>query len=49
MRGQWPGLFFTGSSYRGIAVNACVKDAEKVAAEVIANLNARKSQAAEVT
>lgn len=33
-----PGLFFTGSSYRGIAVNSCVKEAETVSAQVIENL-----------
>jgi len=49
LRHHWPGLFFTGSSYRGIAVNACVKDAERVAAEVITTLNVRSGQAAEVT
>ena len=33
-----PGLYLTGSSYRGIAVNACVKEAEKVSARVIEHL-----------
>ena len=28
---KFPGLFLTGSSYRGISVNACVKEAETVA------------------
>ena len=31
-----PGLLLTGSSYRGIAVNACVKDAEATAAKILA-------------
>jgi len=30
-----PGLFLTGSSYRGISVNACIKEAEQVAREVL--------------
>lgn len=33
-----PGLHLTGSSYRGIAVNSCVKEAEIVAAKVIEQL-----------
>jgi len=31
----YPGLFLTGSSYRGISVNACVKEAETVAENVL--------------
>jgi oxygen-dependent protoporphyrinogen oxidase len=34
------GLYFTGSSYRGISVNACVKEAETVAEEVLRDLAA---------
>jgi oxygen-dependent protoporphyrinogen oxidase len=30
-----PGLFLTGSSYRGISVNACIKEAEQVARDVL--------------
>ena len=30
-----PGLLLTGSSYRGISVNACIKEAEQVAREVL--------------
>jgi len=33
-----PGLFLTGSSYRGISVNACVKEAETVADAVLERL-----------
>ena len=33
-----PGLFLTGSSYRGISVNACAKEAEEVADRVLAHL-----------
>lgn len=33
-----PGLFLTGSSYRGISVNACVKEAETVADIVLESL-----------
>lgn len=33
-----PGLYLTGSSYRGIAVNSCVKEAEKVSAQVVEQL-----------
>ncbi|MBC8424450.1 FAD-dependent oxidoreductase, partial [bacterium] len=35
----WPGLLLTGSSYRGISVNACVKDAEATAAKTLAHLD----------
>ena len=35
-----PGLFLAGSSYRGIAVNACLKEAEPTAARVRRHLNA---------
>ena len=30
----YPGLFLTGNSYRGVAVNACIEDAKRVAARV---------------
>lgn len=33
-----PGLYLTGSSYRGIAVNACVKQAEALAPRIISRL-----------
>jgi oxygen-dependent protoporphyrinogen oxidase len=36
-----PGLFLTGSSYRGISVNACAKEAEQVADDVLAHLDSR--------
>jgi oxygen-dependent protoporphyrinogen oxidase len=35
---RWPGLLLTGSAYRGISVNACVKDAEASAARTLAHL-----------
>jgi oxygen-dependent protoporphyrinogen oxidase len=35
---KYPGLFLTGSSYRGISVNACVKEAETVAENVLKGL-----------
>jgi oxygen-dependent protoporphyrinogen oxidase len=34
----YPGLYLTGSSYRGISVNACVKEAETVAEKVLTGL-----------
>ena len=34
-RTRHPGLFLTGSSYRGISVNHCVKEAETSAAMVL--------------
>ncbi len=37
-----PGLLLTGSSYRGISVNACVKDAERVADEALAHLQGER-------
>ncbi len=38
-----PGLFLTGSSYRGIAVNHCLKDAGRVAAQVRDHLAAARA------
>ncbi len=35
---SYPGLFLTGSSYRGISVNACVKEAETIAVNVLKGL-----------
>ena len=35
---QFPGLFLAGSSYRGISVNSCVKEAEAVAVNVLDHL-----------
>ncbi|MEN8006478.1 MAG: protoporphyrinogen oxidase [Candidatus Krumholzibacteriota bacterium] len=43
--GRYPGLFFTGSSYRGISVNACVKEAETVAGDVLQGLAAKHGHA----
>ncbi len=40
------GLFLTGSSYRGISVNACLKEAETVASRVLAHLTGRPAAAA---
>ena len=36
---QHPGLFLAGSSYRGIAVNACLKQAENLADKIIHKLS----------
>jgi oxygen-dependent protoporphyrinogen oxidase len=33
-----PGLFVAGSSYRGVSMNACIEDGQKVAASVLAHL-----------
>jgi len=42
------GLFLTGSSYRGIAVNACVKEAEAVGGSVVQYLKEKRgAQSAE--
>jgi len=35
---SYPGLYLTGSSYRGISVNACVKEAETIAENVLKGL-----------
>lgn len=43
-----PGLYLTGSSYRGIAVNYCLKEAEITAAAVLANLTTPEGVDAEV-
>ena len=37
-----PGLFLTGSSYRGVSVNYCLKDAERTAAAVLDAATAQK-------
>jgi len=42
------GLYLTGSSYRGIAVNYCLKEAEITAAEVLSNLTTPTRAEAEV-
>ena len=36
--GTFPGLFLTGSSYRGISVNACIKEAESIARDILIQL-----------
>jgi oxygen-dependent protoporphyrinogen oxidase len=41
-----PGLYLTGSSYRGISVNACVKESESVADTVLNHLAGRAGEAA---
>jgi hypothetical protein len=33
-----PGLFVAGSSYRGVSMNACIEDAQKIAGSVLAHL-----------
>jgi oxygen-dependent protoporphyrinogen oxidase len=38
---DWPGLVLTGSSYRGISVNYCAKEAEAAAAQILDHLAAR--------
>jgi len=40
-----PGLFLTGSSYKGISVNSCAKEAELVADRVVAHLAAAAGDA----
>jgi oxygen-dependent protoporphyrinogen oxidase len=35
LEGRYPGLYFTGNSLRGIAMNSCVKDAWRVGAGVV--------------
>lgn len=40
-REETAGMFLTGSSYRGIAVNSCVKESEKVGEKVIRFLSER--------
>jgi len=37
---DWPGLVLTGSSYRGISVNYCAKEAEAAAAQILDHLAA---------
>ncbi len=41
----FPGLFLTGSSYRGISVNACVKEAEVIAENVLKGLAGKHGHA----
>jgi oxygen-dependent protoporphyrinogen oxidase len=42
---KFPGLYLTGSSYRGISVNACVKEAETIARKVMQGLAVSKGHA----
>jgi oxygen-dependent protoporphyrinogen oxidase len=35
-----PGLFLAGNSYRGVSINACIADADRVAENVLASLTA---------
>jgi oxygen-dependent protoporphyrinogen oxidase len=35
----WPGLFLAGNAYRGPSINACIADAERLAAQAIAYLH----------
>lgn len=35
---RWPGLFVTGSGYRGVAINSCIEDAQRVAELVAARV-----------
>jgi oxygen-dependent protoporphyrinogen oxidase len=39
-----PGLFLTGNSFRGVAINDCCEDAEKVAGAVAAYLGGRAEE-----
>ncbi len=39
----WPGLFLAGNAYRGPSINACIADADRVAARVIEHLAGRAS------
>ena len=41
-------LWFAGSAYRGIAVNACVKESEAVADKILAALTGARPLSAEV-
>lgn len=45
---DYAGLHLTGSSYRGIAVNYCLKEAEITATDVLSNLNVPARADAEV-
>jgi oxygen-dependent protoporphyrinogen oxidase len=40
--GDYPGLFLTGNSYRGVSVNACVEEGGRVAESVLQFLESRK-------
>jgi len=41
---SWPGLFLTGSSYRGVSVNHCIAEAERTTTAVLSWLNPRSGQ-----
>jgi len=41
----FPGLFLTGNSYRGVALNACVEDAARLAAEIAVHLRSVQRRA----
>jgi len=38
-----PGLMLTGNSYRGVAMNSCIKEAETLAARLTANVGAKEN------
>lgn len=42
----WPGLHVTGQSFRGVAMNACVEEARRVAERVLAGAGAAEPAAA---
>ena len=42
-----PGLFLTGNAYRGVGINDCVAEAERVAGDVLAYLEPSQETSAE--
>jgi len=45
---QLPGLFLTGNAYRGVGINDCVAEAERVAGDVLAYLQLSEETSAEL-
>ena len=36
--GNWPGLYLTGNAYRGVGVNDCTRDADRLATQIVESL-----------
>ena len=39
--GEWPGLYLAGNAYRGVAVNDCTREADRLATQVVESIKQR--------
>jgi oxygen-dependent protoporphyrinogen oxidase len=44
----YPGLFLAGNSYRGVSINSCVAESGAIAERVLAHVNGKMNEAAQV-